>query len=495
MPVVPSPPSYRSKPALRRGTSRAGRTSPSDERFAEAVHAFAGVAACITIVVGIAVLLGWILDVQTLKSVAPSLVSMKANTAIGFVLAGACLWLVRDENASREHRQDARALASLLAVLAVLTLAEYVFGVDLRIDHLFSDPGARTSSPGRPSPHTALAFAMVGVWLIALTRRRAWLHRVRDTAAVIACVMVLQAVVGYLFGVRYLYGISAVTGMAVHTVGTFVILCSGILAARPRQSFMGLLTSVGGGGTVARRLAPAVVLVPPALGYLSLQVQEHGLYGARAGVSIVAGLTVVMLGAIVIYACRLVDRTDSQRRLLEARLQELSERDPLTNLFNRRRFHEELERQIALAARQGTRVALLMIDLDGLKRINDTHGHLAGDELLLGVATTLTRQLRISDTSARLGGDEFVVILPDASPEGAQTAAAKLVDAMRHSSWNVDGHTIRSTISAGIAITDPHAPPSADFLAQAADRALFRAKADGKDRYAISMLHPVRTTH
>jgi hypothetical protein len=131
---------------------------PSHERLAANVARFAGLAAVITIVVGVGVVIGWILDVQTLKSVLPGLVSMKANTALGFVLAGSALWLVRDQRMSHRRRLGATLIAGVILIVAVLTLAEYVFGVDLGIDHLFADPGV--SLPGRPSPHTAIAFLM-----------------------------------------------------------------------------------------------------------------------------------------------------------------------------------------------------------------------------------------------------------------------------------------------------------------------------------------------
>jgi diguanylate cyclase (GGDEF)-like protein len=163
---------------------------------------------------------------------------------------------------------------------------------------------------------------------------------------------------------------------------------------------------------------------------------------------------VVLLSLIVVYSCRSINRADAERHVLEARLQDLAERDPLTSLFNRRRFADELDQQLALVDRYGTLVALIMIDLDGLKQINDTYGHRAGDELLLGVARVLNSELRATDTSARLSGDEFAALLPHADLAGAEATAERLVAMMRASSWPIDGENVASTISLGIAITD-----------------------------------------
>jgi diguanylate cyclase (GGDEF)-like protein len=457
----------------------------SHAQRAEAVQRCTPFAAGVSVVVGLTVLVGWALDIESIKSVAPGLVSMKANTAIGFVLTGLSLWLLRDPAGQRRGVVVGRVLGGVVAAVAAATLAEYVFGIDLRIDHLFEDADDGTAVAGRPSPHTAIAFLAVGAWLVVLPQPRESHQRVQDVLSVLASVIVLQAAVGYLYGVQYLYGITEVTGMAVHTMLTFMVLSVGILAARPDQGFMGLLTSDGAGGIVVRRLAPAVLLLPLLIGFLRLTAQEQDLIGTRDGIAIVAGVTIVLLGAIVVFTGLLLNRADVERRALEARLQELADRDPLTHLFNRRRFDQAIEHELALAARHGHSAALIMIDVDGLKQTNDTYGHRGGDELILGVASVLNSELRATDTAARLGGDEFAVLLPRVDLAGAETTTAKLLEAMRNSSRSLDGHTLTSTISAGIAVTDGSARTPSE-LASAADGALYRAKTSGGDSYAVA---------
>lgn len=117
----------------------------------------------------------------------------------------------------------------------------------------------------------------------------------------------------------------------------------------------------------------------------------------------------------------------TERRRLERRLRHLADHDDLTGLMNRRRFQEELERHLAECRRYGMTGALLVLDLDGFKAVNDTHGHSAGDGVLCGVAEALRSRLRGTDIVARLGGDEFAVLLP----RGGVQAARRVAEALR----------------------------------------------------------------
>jgi diguanylate cyclase len=186
-----------------------------------------------------------------------------------------------------------------------------------------------------------------------------------------------------------------------------------------------------------------------------------------------------------------VARDVTERKALEQELERLSQRDPLTGLFNRRRFEEELRRQLAYTRRYGSGGALLVIDLDRFKQINDELGHAAGDEALCEVARVLTENLRASDTAARnvdvddgamvarLGGDEFVVLLPEADEAGASAAAERLIATLRDSPLTIDGRTVELRISVGIALFDEYGRPGEQDLLAAADRAMYVAKAGG----------------
>jgi diguanylate cyclase (GGDEF)-like protein/PAS domain S-box-containing protein len=188
----------------------------------------------------------------------------------------------------------------------------------------------------------------------------------------------------------------------------------------------------------------------------------------------------------LIYA---VARDITERKMLELELERLSQHDPLTGLFNRRRFEEELRRQLAYTRRYGKGGALLMVDLDRFKQINDDLGHAVGDRALCHVAELLSDNLRATDlvardvdpTVARLGGDEFVVLLPEADGAGAEAAAARLVAAVGKAPLPVEDRQVELRVSIGVATFDEDGIPGEQELLAAADRAMYLAKASGGD--------------
>jgi diguanylate cyclase (GGDEF)-like protein/PAS domain S-box-containing protein len=182
---------------------------------------------------------------------------------------------------------------------------------------------------------------------------------------------------------------------------------------------------------------------------------------------------------------QIVDITERKR--FEGQLQYLADHDALTGLFNRRRFEEELDRALASAERYRHRGAVLVLDLDGFKHVNDTLGHPVGDELIARLASTLRDELRESDVIARLGGDEFGVILPESSESEATAVAAKLLRAVERDGIVADstGHA-RVTASVGLATFDGADGLSAEELLVEADIAMYDAKEAGRNRAATA---------
>jgi diguanylate cyclase (GGDEF)-like protein/PAS domain S-box-containing protein len=182
-----------------------------------------------------------------------------------------------------------------------------------------------------------------------------------------------------------------------------------------------------------------------------------------------------------------VARDVTERKALEEELERLSRHDSLTGLLNRRIFDEALERQLAYSRRYGEGGAVLIIDLDRFKQINDELGHAAGDEALLHVARVLDSNLRRTDTVARdadgllarLGGDEFAVLLPEADEAGAEAVALRLVEALAASPPVIEGKEVPLGLSVGAAVFDADGCPPAKELLAAADRAMYVAKAAG----------------
>jgi len=175
----------------------------------------------------------------------------------------------------------------------------------------------------------------------------------------------------------------------------------------------------------------------------------------------------------------------SERKRAEARIQYLATHDALTDLPNRVLLMDRLNHAIVTTERNGGQLALLFVDLDQLKAVNDTLGHGVGDGLLKGVAGRLKQLVREVDMVARLGGDEFVVLLDDvAHADEAGLVAKKIARALNSSPFVIEQHLLRATCSIGISLYPAHAA-NADTLLRNADTAMYKAKARGRNGYCF----------
>jgi diguanylate cyclase (GGDEF)-like protein len=164
-----------------------------------------------------------------------------------------------------------------------------------------------------------------------------------------------------------------------------------------------------------------------------------------------------------------------------ARAKLLSETDELTGLLNVRGFALSANRLFAQAARHGRAAALLMIDSDHLKSVNDAHGHAAGNQLLRELARAIQAELRFTDLAARYGGDEFIVLLPDTPAKGALEVAERIRNRIAATPLPINGTAITASVSIGIACY-PEDGGTLDSLAAHADGALYSAKQGGRNR-------------
>lgn len=179
-----------------------------------------------------------------------------------------------------------------------------------------------------------------------------------------------------------------------------------------------------------------------------------------------------------------VQRDVTERRRIEEQLLQQAFHDPLTGLPNRLLFRDRLEHAVRAAMRRQDLVAVLFLDLDGFKAVNDTLGHLAGDQLLIAVAERLGVCLRTSDTAARFGGDEFTVLLEELSDgQDAIRVAERILERVAQG-YSIEGQSVSVTTSIGVAYAPGPAARPDDLLKQA-DGVLYQAKAGGKNRYAV----------
>ena len=165
----------------------------------------------------------------------------------------------------------------------------------------------------------------------------------------------------------------------------------------------------------------------------------------------------------------------SERKLLEDHLRHLADHDPLTGLRNRRLFEHDLRLQVARSRRYGEQAALMVIDLDDFKQVNDGHGHKVGDDTLKAVARVLTRRLRETDLVARLGGDEFAVLLPHIDGEGVTVVADGLTRVVSACSIEMGDAVLHPSASIGFAVIDQQTESAEQVLVQA-DAAMYAAK-------------------
>jgi diguanylate cyclase (GGDEF)-like protein len=188
----------------------------------------------------------------------------------------------------------------------------------------------------------------------------------------------------------------------------------------------------------------------------------------------------ISIGAATILKFTFQDHFDEhyQKQLFESAL-----RDGLTNTFNRRYFLDRLHGELRFAVRHAKPVALLFVDIDHFKKINDTYGHQAGDQVLAGVARVMMTTLRAEDVLARYGGEEFAVICREIGLDGAEALAKRLVAAIAHKPFEFGGQQIAVTISVGAAVD--HGKSEAQGLIAAADGAMYEAKRSGRNRVCL----------
>ncbi|MEN3363967.1 MAG: hypothetical protein V7606_1241 [Burkholderiales bacterium] len=593
-------------------------------------------------------MIGWSTGAEMLTSFIPGTWSVKFNIGVGFFLSGISLCLLASYPENRLAQWTCGAVSAMVALIGVLTLAQYITRVDLRIDQYFvtEDGASVTQFPERMSAVAAVIFILIGtatLLLIANVRSR-WIEGLTLAAMFNA----LIPAIGYLYGASSLYRIPYYGTTALPTSVVFLVLCAGILAARPDRGLMALLTNKSAGGITARRLLPAALFIPLLMDRLLALGLNAGMYDAsfarimftlssmvifttlialnarlllqldvrrdraedslrgtlkklgsniqalsqansrlqseiaerhvaedqlfhereRAEVtlkSIGDGVITTDIGGNVIYlnpaaeklsgwaiadaigrpiteVFRIIDPVTRQPvpqpvdaallrnevarmgqsrilihrdgsestvddscapihdpdgrvtgaavvfhdvsavRAMSLKMTHLTQHDSLTDLPNRLLLNDRLSQAIALALRNHKKTALILLDLDRFKHVNDTLGHIVGDHLLQEIGQRIKGCMRETDTVSRQGGDEFVILLQEVSDTiGAARAATQLLSAIAQP-YFIDGHEVHITGSIGISIC-PDDGEDADTIIKHADAAMYQAKMQGRNKY------------
>jgi len=414
------------------------------------------------------VTLGWALQVRTLQSFAPGLVTMKANAALGLGMAAGALLLVGSRRRrGPQSRHIALALAGLVTAIGAATLAQYALHADFGIDQLVfrADADAvHTMTPGRMAALTAFCFVLIGCALLAMGLRSVRAQVPAQLLAGAAGALGLTSLLGHVYGAIPLVGQGHGIQIAFHTAVAFVLLAAGVLASGAHVGWMPTLLSDRSGGVLARRLLPVAFVVPLSLGALRLLGQRVGLKAPATGSAIVAVAT-MLDSAPVGFAF-----FDRNLRYLRA------------NRANRALFRDRVEHALARAA-QGDRVAVLFLDLDDFKAVNDSFGHAEGDRLLETVAARLLKATRGCDTVARLGGDEFAILLAGLAQERDAVVVVERITAAMRPPVALRGREV--LIGASIGVAHVGVGQGVDEVLRNADLAMYRAKAAGKGGHEV----------
>lgn len=291
-------------------------SNPIDARLAYFVPK---VTSAIVIGMSCLVLLGWLFDITVFKSVMPDFVTMKANTAIAFLSAGIALGATQRQLRqlhSTRLQAIAQGCAGVTAIIGVLTLSQYIFDINVGIDQLLfqeSSTAVGTSHPGRMAPLTATNFVLLGTALLLVSRQIQTHARIAQILTLLAGLLTLQALVGYVYKVEVFYGIGSYTQMALHTALTFIGLCSGILFLNPNQGLIRILTSPTISGFLGRRLFFSAIAIPLGVGWLVMQGHQKGFYTAKLGFSLLVILSIIALSVLIWWSINSLEQLDAER--------------------------------------------------------------------------------------------------------------------------------------------------------------------------------------
>jgi signal transduction histidine kinase len=282
---------------------------------------FAQCASVVAMFVGALVLFGWAFGLAALKSFHAEMAQMYPMTAVCFVALGAALWLSQKQpsqigRAILQRKVAAQTCALFAAFVGTVTLAEYFLGMNVGLDELLFRKAlsiVQVPFPGRMAHVTGLEFVILGAALVLLNAGSWSSQRVALYFALAGTVIGLIALVGYAYGAEALYRISTFSSVELQTALLFTLLGLAILCARPNHGPISTVTSRNLGGSIARRILPAVLTLPFFIGWLRLEGQHAGLYGTEFGLAISTISNVLIFAALVWLGSRSLNKADAER--------------------------------------------------------------------------------------------------------------------------------------------------------------------------------------
>lgn len=449
-------------------------------RLVGALRAFARAASIFPIAVGILVLIGWWGDIDVLRRVVSGLVAMNPATAVGFICLGLSLGFLL-----RENSRAGRVLAFAALLIGLIKIAALVTPWNLGIDQILFRgklAGSDFGLTNQMAPNTAINFVLLGLALLLINVHisRWWPAQFLTILAAMSSVLALM---GYAYGVKSFYGIGAYIPMALHTAAAFLVVSIGVLCARPDRGLMAVVSSKSSGGMMIRRLLPAVLIIPAALGWIRHEAHHARILDPEFELWILVVLIMTVFLLLVGWNGRLLFRSDIDHANSERTLAYQATHDALTQLPNRRLFTEQLELELERSKKKDESSAVLFLDLDLFKVINDSLGHVVGDQLLIAAGERIRQSLESNELAARISGDEYTVLLTNLNGRMHAIETAGRILRAFNTPFTVGPHEVFTTVSIGIAFSEKDDSPV--NLIRHADIAMYQAKSRGKARYEI----------
>jgi diguanylate cyclase (GGDEF)-like protein len=427
----------------------------------------------------------------------PSLFEATVQPVAAAGLLALCISVILGQSSSTKRiwRLIGAGLALFIVTVGLLELFDTIFGSGIGLtSRLF--PNVSLAFGPAMAPNTAFCFVILGT--ASIFSRPPWSgatgiisHRAIVASQALACtasLIALLAIIGHIYHAGSFVAIHRARPMTMETAFCFAFLAISVLQIHLDQGLMRYVVTNGPGGYMARLLLPVSVLLPVGLGWLRIMGMRAQLFDAELGIAFSTLLNVIMLFGLTLWAARKLFQMNEKTRQVEAELIYRATHDSLTGLVNRAVFRDQLLRRLKMIRnRRHSTFAVLYLDLDGFKQVNDFFGHDAGDRLLVEVGNILRKCIRVGDTVARFGGDEFVILCDEIeSREDASQLAARIVAAMP-SRFTEGEISVPIGISVGVAINPPNAIEiSPDDLLRDADKALYRAKTRGKGCYEMA---------
>ncbi len=438
-------------------------TQPDPKRLDELAAIQHGCLALVGLV-SLTILLGW--TIPPLGRTLPvGWAAMKGNTAL-LALASAASLALSQPRRSERMLKISRWLALVVGLVSAVVLAQYAFGLNLRIDQILAfDRGA--AQPGRMSLQTATCFALLSVVMLFLRLRKTLMAYVIDLLAFGLSLLVLVFGSAFLFGAMHLTGAAGGAPISPQTLVCLALLSFVAFGRRAEYGIFSILLGRGIGSSTARLACPCALLMPFAIEAAEAWAIHHDLFAIPVTIAIGTALGAMLAFALVVLLAWRIDT-------LEKAIRDLSLRDELTQLYNRRGFYLMAEQSLALAQRTRTPFSVLFVDLDNLKLINDSLGHESGSILIAELAQLLKICFRETDVIGRIGGDEFVVA-SDTSDIEVRVASERLERAAREFN-KVPGRKYPLSFSLGFATSDPDLDQNLDDLLVEADKAMYLTK-------------------